>query len=68
MRDEMLKFVIDGQADVFRSLSRQNAEMFADINDDYFRGKSQAYLLAAQAFENIIQNYYGGSSDADNEN
>jgi len=68
MRDEMLKFAIEGQADVFKSLSQQNAEMFADIDDSYFKGKSQAYLLAAQAFENIVVNYFGGSYNADNEN
>jgi hypothetical protein len=58
MRDELLKTVLEGQAEVFRSLSLQNAETFADLNDAYFNGKSQAYLLTAQAFENIIQNYY----------
>lgn len=70
MRDELLKAVIEGQAEVFKSLSRQNAEMFMDISvdDAYFKGKSQAYLLAAQAFENIVVNYFGGSYNADNEN
>jgi len=68
MRDELLKTVLEGQAEVFRSLSLQNAETFADLNDAYFNGKSQAYLLTAQAFEQIVVNYFGGSYNADNEN
>lgn len=68
MRDELLKDVIEGQVKCFKSLSRQNAETYGDLNDVYFKGKSQAYLLAAQAFENIVVNYFGGSYNADNEN
>ena len=68
MRDELLKAVIEGQVECLKSLSRQNAETFGDYDDAYFKGKSQAYLLAAQAFENIVVNYFGGSYDADNEN
>lgn len=67
MRDELLKCIIEGQVEAFKSLSRQNAETFADYEDAYFKGKSQAYLLAAQAFERIAQNYLGGSPDVDNE-
>lgn len=68
MRDDTVKYLLEGQAEVFHKLSRQNAEMFAEIDDEYFKGKSQGYLLAAQAFENIVVNYFGGSYNADNEN
>jgi hypothetical protein len=68
MRDELLKTVLEGQVECFKSLSRQNAETFADYDDAYFKGKSQAYLLAAQAFENIVVDFFGGSYNADNEN
>jgi hypothetical protein len=67
MRDELLKAILEGQVECFKALSQQNAETCGDFNDAYFKGKSQAYLLAAQAFERIVVNYFGGSYNADNE-
>lgn len=57
MTKEGIRYILEGQADSFRSLSRRSADMFVEIEDDFFKGKAEAYQLAAEAFENIIRNY-----------
>ena len=69
MTKEGIRYILEGQADSFRALSRRNTEIFVEIEDDFFKGKSEAYKLAAEAFENIIRNYLPKEvDDAGNEN
>lgn len=65
---EGVKFLLEGQAEVFNKLANYNAESFDKTKDDYWLGKKQAYTLAAEAFENILNNYLKERGDVDNEN
>ena len=66
MNLEGIKFLLEGQAEVFNRLAEYNAESFEETKDDYWLGKKQAYALAADAFENILNNYLRESADVDN--
>ena len=63
MNKDNIRYILEGQADSFRSLSRRNTEIFVEIEDDFFKGKAEAYKLAAEAFENIIRNYLPKEDD-----
>lgn len=60
-KDDMIKNVIKCQVEDFKSLSRKNIETYNDTEDAYFKGKAAAYLLASQAFNKILVDFYGGS-------
>jgi hypothetical protein len=69
MTKEGIRYILEGQADSFRALSRRNTEIFVEVEDDFFKGKAEAYTLAAEAFENIIRNYLPKEvDDVGNEN
>ena len=57
MNKDTMRDLLDGQAASFRSISRRNTETFVETEDDYFKGKAEAYKLAADSLENIIRNY-----------
>jgi hypothetical protein len=57
MNKDIMRDLLDGQAGSFRVLSRKNTETFVETEDDFFKGKAEAYKLAAETFENIIRNY-----------
>ena len=57
MNKDIMRDLLDGQAASFRMISRRNTETFVETEDDYFKGKAEAYTLAAEAFESIIRNY-----------
>ena len=65
MNKDSMRDLLDSQAVSFRSISRRNTETFVETEDDYFKGKAEAYTLAAEAFENIIRNYLPLESDDD---
>ena len=57
MNKDTMRDLLDSQAASFRSISRRNTETFVETEDDFFKGKAEAYKLAAESFENIIRNY-----------
>jgi hypothetical protein len=57
MNKDTMRDLLDSQAVSFRSISRRNTETFVETEDDYFKGKAEAYTLAAEAFESIVRNY-----------
>jgi len=57
MNADTMRYLLDGQAESFRSISRRNSETFVETGDDFFKGKAEAYKLAAESFESIIRNY-----------
>ena len=57
MNKDIMRDLLDSQAASFRSISRRNTETFVETEDDFFKGKAEAYKLAAESFENIIRNY-----------
>ena len=57
MNKDTMRDLLDSQAVSFRAISRRNTETFVETEDDYFKGKAEAYKLAAESFENIIRNY-----------
>ena len=63
MNKDSMRDLLDSQAVSFRSISRRNTETFVETEDDYFKGKAEAYTLAAEAFENIIRNYLPRESE-----
>ena len=65
MNKDSMRDLLDSQAASFRSISRRNTETFVETEDDFFKGKAEAYKLAAEAFESIIRNYLPLESDDD---
>jgi hypothetical protein len=65
MNKDTMRDLLDGQAASFRMLSRMNTETFVETEDDFFKGKAEAYKLAAETFESIIRNYLPLESDDD---
>ena len=65
MNKDSMRDLLDSQAASFRSISRRNSETFVDTEDDFFKGKAEAYMLAAETFESIIRNYLPLESDDD---
>ena len=63
MNKDSMRDLLDSQAVSFRSISRRNTETFVETEDDYFKGKAEAYTLAAEAFESIIRNYLPRESE-----
>ena len=63
MNKDTMRDLLDSQAASFRMLSRMNTETFVETEDDYFKGKAEAYTLAAEAFESIIRNYLPRESE-----
>ena len=63
MNKDIMRDLLDGQAGSFRVLSRKNTETFVETEDDFFKGKAEAYKLAAEAFESIIRNYLPWESE-----
>jgi hypothetical protein len=57
MNKDTMRDLLDSQAVSFRAISRRNTETFVETEDDYFKGKAEAYTLAAESFESIIRNY-----------
>ena len=55
MNNETLKFLLQGQVESFAELSRKNAEYFASCDDAYFEGKRDAYKLAYEALESMLE-------------
>jgi hypothetical protein len=48
MNKDSMRDLLDGQAGSFRVLSRKNTETFVETEDDFFKGKAEAYKLAAE--------------------
>ena len=65
MNKDTMRDLLDSQAASFRMLSRMNTETFVETEDDFFKGKAEAYKLAADVFENIIRNYLPQERDDD---
>ena len=63
MNADTMRYLLEGDADSFKKLSRLNTEHFVETEDAYFKGKAQAYKLAAEAFESIIRNYLPQESE-----
>ena len=63
MNKDSMRDLLDSQAVSFRSISRRNTETFVETEDDYFKGKAEAYTLAAETFESIIRNYLPRESE-----
>ena len=57
MNKDTMRYLLEGQADSFRSISRRNTETFVETGDDFYKGKAEAYTLAAESFESIVRNY-----------
>jgi len=65
MNKETMRYLLEGQAESFKKLSRINTKDFVETEDAYFTGKAVAYKLAAETFESIIRNYLPLESDDD---
>ena len=63
MNKDSMRDLLDSQAVSFRAISRRNTETFVETEDDFFKGKAEAYTLAAEAFESIIRNYLPRESE-----
>jgi hypothetical protein len=48
MNKDTMRDLLDSQAASFRMLSRMNTETFVETEDDFFKGKAEAYKLAAE--------------------
>ena len=69
MNADTMRYLLEGQVESFRSLSSINTELFVETEDDYFKGKAQAYTLAAESYESMIRNYLPKEvDDVGNEN
>jgi predicted transcriptional regulator len=53
----MLKFILESQQECFETLSKSNQQSYEKYDDEYFKGKAQAYALAAEAVQEILKNY-----------
>ena len=69
MNKDNIRYILEGQVESYRSLSSINTELFVETEDGYFKGKAEAYTLAAESYESMIRNYFPKEDDdADNEN
>lgn len=53
-----MQIVLEYRLATFKDLGKKNAEYHKDSGDDYFLGKQQAYKLAAESIEDILQSYF----------
>ena len=63
MNKDNIRYILEGQVDAFRALSLRNTEMFVELEDDFFKGKAEAYTLAAESYERMIRNYFPKEDD-----
>jgi hypothetical protein len=55
--NERTLFLLRSTADTLASLRDSNSEAYEKYNDDYYLGKSQAYALALDNLEYVLNDY-----------
>jgi len=58
MNKESIKYLLEGTAQTFKDLSELNARDFEDTEDQFFKGKANAYELATRHIESLIEIYF----------